>query len=399
MKKTNFILLICLSCLFIPYEDAIQYLSHLLLIFVVLFFYDYYKLKPILYFYGYGMLAFCVQYIFLHQDVFLANYILSLVYAPLLVLLYPSRKLDSYTIDLERIINISFLIYAILLWYQALTNWWTPESVGGVHGIIKGPHLNAQLYLLLSGYTLFKEGYKNKTYALFFLLTAILCSYNLATLVFFVSVVLVLFVNVSLNKKYFKFLSIAGVVLIVGIFTLFKIVTEMNPYLLTMLSAISTDLGYSGKIGYVINYFTDYIQQDFASFIIGTSPGNGGSRAALLLTDNFLSVSIPDALISESFFVKENVYPYLYGVSDVTRGTINQPFSSLIALISEYGIIASLFFTKYLFRFYKKLQVKNKYSHNFLIINLVIWILFSHSLELLPFIVLFHLLTLSNKIK
>lgn len=396
MKRANVILLICLSCLFIPYEDALQYLSHLMLIFVVLLFKDYYKLKPIVYLYGYGLLAFCIQYIFIHQEVYITNYVLSLVYAPLIVLLFPSRKLYSYTINLQKILKICFLLYAILLWYQAFNNWWTPESVGGVHGIIKGPHLNAQLYLLLSGFFLFKDDIKNKLYALFFLFTALLCSYNLGTLIYFASLLLVFIANVKLEKRYFKYFAIASIVFIVGIYALFKI-AEKNPYLFNVLNAVSSNPEYSGKISFIIDYFTVYIKENVVSFIIGTSPGNGGSRTGLLLTNNYLSVNIPNAFISESFFVKEYVYPYLHNVSGITRGTINQPFSSLIAILSEYGVIIGLFFLRYLYSFYKKMKVSNIYSQRFLVINLCIWFLFSHSLELLPYVVLFHLLILTNK--
>lgn len=395
MKKTNIILLFCLCCLFIPYKGALQYLSHLLLIFVVLFFNDYYKLKPILYLYGYGIVVFCIQYIFLYQDVYLANYFLSLVYAPLIVLLFPGEKLKKYTIDLEKILKLCFLIYALLLWYQAFTNWWTPESVGGVHGIIKGPHINAQLYLLISGFYLFKEGIDNKSYAIFFLITALFCDYNLATLIYFFSLFSVLLLNIKFNKKYFKYIIAGVLIFIVGIFALMEIAEERN-YLFTVLFALSSDLGYSGKIGYIVNFITEYIYNDLFSFMIGTSPGNGGSRSALLLTDNFLDIKIPGFLVRESFYVKENVYPYLYGVSDIARGTINQPFSSLIAVLSEFGIMVGGMFILYLKKYVSKLKGSSAYSHTFIIVNFITWFVFTHSLEFLPYIVLFHLLILVN---
>ncbi len=221
MKKTNTILLVCLGCLFIPYAGATQYISHILLIIIVVFLNDYYNIKPVIYLFGYGLFAFCIQYIFINQDVYLTSYALSLVYAPLIILLFPKKKLYNYTIDLDKILTTSFLLYALLLWFQAFSNWWTPESVGGVHGIIKGPHINAQLYLLISGFYLFKEELKNKIFAIIFLITALFCDYNLGTLIYFFSLFLGLLFSIKLNKRYLKYVVFGGLIFIVGLVTLF----------------------------------------------------------------------------------------------------------------------------------------------------------------------------------
>ncbi len=397
MKKANLICYVFLLTIFIPYEGALQYVSHVLLLGLIVVFYDYFKVKPIILIYLYGFIIFGIQVIFFDKDVFITNYLISVLYAPLLILLSPSSKLyDEVKLNVEHVLKVLFFLYALILWYQALNNWWTPESVGGVHGIIKGPHLNAQLYLLLSGYFLFRNrGPKDLVTAFIFLLTALLCDYNLGTVIYLFTILAVISSQFNFRKSYLKY-ALGGLILLLVTIGLIIRIADERSYLFEMVLAIANNANYSGKLSYLLDFGRVFSVEDPFTFFFGTGPGNGGSRSALLLTGEYIKFNLPHYLVGESFYVKDYVYPYLYGVSNVARGTINQPFSSLVAILTEFGILIGLTFLVFISKGLRRFKWKSNMSTSFIFWNLIIWVIVSHSFELLPFIILTQLLLLAN---
>ncbi len=193
----------------------------------------------------------------------------------------------------------------------------------------------------------------NLSLAVFFLISGIVSFYGLGLLIFLVALVLY---NLSL-RSIIKSVFISAFIIIsvaVGLYFIKPKVFGYNYDNLKMAVAfLKGDIKESDsrqiprKIMVYKNYFSIY-GSDPVLFLCGSGPGTFNSRTSFLLNGDYSK----NKLIESIFPVSEPKYAVIGAYSlwnskfvkatSFTDGTRNQPFSSFIAVLSEYGFIFSL---------------------------------------------------------
>lgn len=104
-----------------------------------------------------------------------------------------------------------------------------------------------------------------------------------------------------------------------------------------------------------LNYIS-IINENWPTIFLGVGPGGFNSRTAFFLNGDYASFGIFP--IAASAYHYEHVFP-LWNSSLLstayTDGSMNQPFSSFLALLSEYGLVVVLVVSFYIFKAYKKI--------------------------------------------
>ncbi|MHA2714055.1 hypothetical protein ACXZ7B_05115 [Vibrio owensii] len=112
------------------------------------------------------------------------------------------------------------------------------------------------------------------------------------------------------------------------------------------------------KLVFLYNYYTIALN-DIYFFIFGSGPGTFNSRVSFLLSGDYSKFEFLPILkhqYAESFIFP--LWNYEVLINPNFEGTRNQPFSSLFAIISEYGIVFSLLFLVSLIR---RLKTNNSF--------------------------------------
>ncbi len=274
------------------------------------------------------------------------------------------------------IINMSAAIYAVIVLATATY----PDDIftglfgkGGV-----GAHTLSVINFLVSVKYFFDQQYKKFT---FFFICGILGFYGQGLFIFILAFGMALLPVFAKNVL----LIIKIALLSIGFFI---IIYSINPgnfdYLnknIAYAKLIFTEYDYDKEIKKINNYERTFVPRYFTFvdgslrlflskpkvFLLGTSPGTYNSRVAFYLNGDFISNTfLRKHLKYVSSYHKERVYP----ISNRTYlkktpwndGTRNQPFSSIISLLAEYGIISGLII---LFLFFNSiLTIKNKLKNS-----------------------------------
>ncbi len=203
-----------------------------------------------------------------------------------------------------------------------------------------------------------KKRVKEAIYLLFFLISHILCFYGLGF------IILVCTILVFISVKYFSVKNLIKIALIgvalVSLFSYFftgvyKYMIENISYLFILKQDVNFETVYvPGKIRAWLYYYDTFVVGDIPLLLFGTGPGGFNSRISFLLNIDSSNLFVNIFGSSMPYFHKEIIYP-LWDMSVISMGkfndgTRNQPFSSLLALLSEYGII----FTFLLIRIFRE---------------------------------------------
>ena len=141
---------------------------------------------------------------------------------------------------------------------------------------------------------------------------------------------------------------------------------------------------------------------DLKVFIVGTGPGGYNSRTAFYFNGDFVQNEwFKNNFADRSKYHEEDIFPLINSKlrkRPFNDGTRNQTFSSIIAMLLEYGIFIGGYF---LFRFFYKLKsiknrlagLKQKKSIDFLFLFTIVIMAFQNYLEypelILPIVLLF----------
>lgn len=185
--------------------------------------------------------------------------------------------------------------------------------------------------------------------ALFFMLT---CFYGAGLLAVFFSISLGALVGAKEKlRAFFVFFLLVAFLIFLG----FVIRPEAMLYnynnLLLFFNSISSFFGGESyvaagmprKLVAWLNYF-EALKRSPSSFIFGFGGGGFNSRAAFLLNGEYTSLSLVPYSASQwhDVFIKPLWSSYILS-QQYQDGTMNQPFSSVLSVLSEYGVFAFLF--------------------------------------------------------
>lgn len=324
------------------------------------------------------------------EGIFILNYFFSfyLIFSPFVVLqLRPSKNIslnieyfDSFIKIFSRvllIVNISAIIYAVFVLWKAEY----PDDVfTGLYGKSGfGSHSLSIINLAVSVY--YFQIKRKKTF-IFFFISGVLGFYGLGLLMFLITIVVL---NIPYLLKKVK-IVLSGVLIFVSIVWVIYLTNPQNiDYILLNFKDVSrvfTTYRYEDEMEKVKNYDRTFVPRYFTFidgtrrllfsdakvFLLGTSPGGYNSRTAFYLNGDFIQKDFVKNHFSENTqYHEEYVLPILNRkLLEAQRwndGTRNQPFSSIISIFLEYGILIG---GLYLFLFYFKARkiIKNTEKQN-----------------------------------
>jgi hypothetical protein len=206
------------------------------------------------------------------------------------------------------IINSILFFYYFLLWRQVKEKW----------------------YLVLS---------------IFFVVCSIMSFYGAGLMVFMATLAIYLF-KPSL-KNVIRFGLIFGIG-VVALYVLMNVVSDrVLEYNMNILKkfwkGLTTGQDMPRKLAIFKNYYQAYSHQP-VDLLFGSGPGTFNSRSAFMVgSPTYFNVSFIKSAVQPYYFATE-AYP-LWNPSVITwyDGFMSQPFSSLLALLGEYGIIVTVF--------------------------------------------------------
>ncbi|PWD97688.1 hypothetical protein [Marinilabilia rubra] len=191
---------------------------------------------------------------------------------------------------------------------------------------------------------------KNIILLLYFSLSHFLCFYGLGLIILLLSIVIYTLIKSLSVKLFFKLAFIGtGIIFIFSYFfsDVYSYMTENINYLTVLFSDFDYDSVYiPGKIRAWIRYFTDFVGEELGLVLFGTGPGGFNSRVSFLLNSDSSNLFVKIFGTSMPAFHDTLIHP-LWDMSIISMdkyndGSRNQPFSSLLSLTSEYGIIFTI---------------------------------------------------------
>ena len=353
-----------------------------------------------------GMIVFGLLSMVL-EGFFLFNFLLSLylVLIPFLLITsvpkqsegskpkqYFKTFLNYFSIILF-VVNISAVFYSLFM----LTTTANPEDIftGLYGGSGFGSHSLSIINLFVATYYFFHKRY---TFFIFFFICGILGFYGQGLVVFLLAFGIVMLPFLIRN---------IGLTLKIGVATLvfFAVVTAINPGNLTYIQnntnffkTIFDDYDYDEQMERIASYKRTLVPRYYTFlvgtkrlylsnpkvFLLGTSPGTYNSRTAFYMNGDFIGNKYVRKYFNyRTTYHSDYVFPILnrHYVEYLpwNDGTRNQPFSSVVSMLVEYGFF---FGGLYLFFFFRAIfrirsQLDNKPDRTFVLFaSLYIFFLF-----------------------
>jgi hypothetical protein len=182
---------------------------------------------------------------------------------------------------------------------------------------------------------------KNVLYLIFFFGSFIFCFFGLGLICMFLSIVLYAIFQFNIKNAVLCLL-----ILTFGVWFVYKYIPDQASYVEHNILNIQE----KRKVVSFINYI-NFIENNPISSLIGVGPGGYNSRSAFLLNEESNNPFTKSLGHQMPPFHQTDAYSlwnkYVASYDDYTDGTANQPFSSLISIFAEYGIIFGVFFYYY----------------------------------------------------
>jgi hypothetical protein len=239
------------------------------------------------------------------------------------------------------LINIGGFYYYFFVFQQGVDSFGFLYGLhfGAVHGLSL---LNVLIcFFFLAKILHEKKINKNVLYLTLFFLSFIFCFFGLGLICMFLSIVLYTIFQFNIKNIVLCFF-----ILILGVWGINKYSPDQVSYMENNILNIQE----KRKVTVFINYI-NFINNNPVLSLIGTGPGGYNSRSAFLL--NVDSNNPFTKLFGHQMppLHQTDAYPlwnkYIVSYENHTDGTANQPFSSLISIFAEYGIIFGLIFFYY----------------------------------------------------
>ncbi|HRE51710.1 MAG TPA: hypothetical protein PK339_09820 [Flavitalea sp.] len=321
-----------------------------------------------------------ISFIFsLYPNIFLKYKLLSLYYMlPLLLLLFaqPAVEKDNQPGSLNiffRCLTFVGLINNIIGLFQVIKNPQSDDSFMGLYTDFS-VSLNGLVILntLLFYYYFVLYIYEKKPISLltslFFLGCSILGFYG-AGLVICLAAFILGFFRFEL-KSFFK----VAFITIISLLVVYQAMTFIKPQTLeyniaNIKKMIDFDV-HNGprKLTSFYNYATAY-PKNAKDFLLGSGPGSFNSRTAFMIGSPSYFTSIPQIKDKEQpYYFKHYAYS-LWNESNTSQalyqdGFRNQPFSSILAFLGEYGLLFTLVFAVLYYLYYSRVARLYRMRHN-----------------------------------
>ena len=352
---------------------------------------------------------------FFQNGFFAANFIIPLLLFLLPIIVLLSRAKNQF-FELEDWFSLSSKVL-LFVNFSALINFLFVLISGqgllddGFNGLYGRSGLSMHTLALVNFiYTSYFFVQKNFKTGIIFFLSAILCFYGLGTLIFIFTVLIVLILN--LNKRYFKYLIVSPVLIIIVFSLLVKIKPTAIHYLNENIDrAVHSFTKYNNKFDNEMDrverflttktprkilafrsYF-EKITNSKSNILLGIGPGTYNSRTSFLLNGEYTKNPIFKKISSEPPLAVKYIYPLwnskiTYQYNDGTR---NEPFSSFLSVLSEYGLIITLMLIYLLFKLYQrvsKVDNRNKFFIQFIFLFFALNLMLENYVEYPEFFLL-----------
>jgi len=302
------------------------------------------------------------------------------------------------------LVDISGLINFI---YVLITgSWLLDDSFSGLYGR-SGLSMHT-LSLVNFIYCIYYFEKKEYPKFLVFVISGFMCFYGLGLLLFIVSFGLVLLRSIKI--EYIKYVISAPIL----IFLIIVFTNSINPHLFSYmnknidraLSSIVNDHPYENEMNDVRNLETVKTPRKILSFkgafkrikdprifLIGTGPGTYNSRTSFLLNGEYTRNPLFKKIRIRPIYAEKDIYPLWNNdiIFQFNDGTRNQPFSSVMAIFIEYGLLIFTILFFLMFNLFKRTLSNNsdkKLFVRFIFIFLFLNILFENYLEYPEFMIL-----------
>lgn len=303
----------------------------------------------------------------------LSNNFLSIYFIfPLIILFFSRIKIEDhdYFQFFMQVITVILIFNNLVGLVQLIRNPGDDDAFNGfygTHGL--GLHTLSLVNYMVGIYHFIRYqnqgSRKNLMLSAFFIVSAILSFYGLGLIVFLITIFIYKF---SLRRFFGSVLIFAFVLVLFGS-TLFFFKKQAFYYNLGNLKRVELffkrDAGKEelSLIPRKLLLFRNYVEgysQDFGVFLLGSGPGTFNSRAYFLLNGDYSRSKSLEKVFGthDPVMAKKYVHP-LWNTENTGQymdGTRNEPFSSIIAFLSEYGFIVSLLVAVTVYSRYKTLK-------------------------------------------
>ena len=325
---------------------------------------------------------------FVAQGNSLSNIILSLwIVMPMVFLTVADNKTVRCNITLAAFLSISTKVLLVMdllgaFSYFILYGTKSEDAFGvpygfyflRVHGLAL---LNALYFFYYMSLIVVGKNKDRRTILLtiVFFLSFMLCFFGLGTILLLLTFAVVAILIFPIKK-----ILVALVFCFIALLAIDKINPHFIDYTIGNIQMEDDDFSNRRKIQCFINY-GEYFNENLPASIFGTGPGGFNSRVAFFLNNDANNIFVNTIGHSMPEFHKEYVYPLknyiVTSFDEGTDGTRNQPFSSLISIFSEYGLLFGLLFyfviIRDLYLCYKR--IKKDYLYAFLFVSGIFFLL------------------------
>lgn len=305
----------------------------------------------------------------------LSNNILSIYFILPVVLIYFSKpkiaddKQISYFNYFIKYLTILLLCNNCLGFIQYALH---PESddsfIGfyGLHGL--GLHTLSLINFIIAAYYFFafqskKEKNMYLMLFLFFMLSAIFCFYGLGLIVFVLAICIY---NLSL-KNFIKTILISALIVSILGYSLYLFRYKTFVYNYENIKKVelffneNIDKKFVAQIPRKLILYKNYVEvysKEVVLFLLGSGPGTFNSRTYFLLNGDYSKSKFLENIfgIHEPKYASQFVHTLWNSKNtsqkDYMDGTRNEPFSSVIAVLAEYGFIFVLVIFGFVYKRY-----------------------------------------------
>ncbi len=310
----------------------------------------------------------------------LSNNILSFYFfSPVLLVFFSRIKIPDkiYGSYFEYFINVITIILIVNNCIGFIQFLFTPSNDDAFMGFYGkqglGLHTLSLINFMISVYYFFLYQYHKTKLNLglffFFLTSAFLCFYGLGLVVFAFSV----FAYKFSFRTFFKsiFISIIIIAFLGTTLYLFRNSTFNYNYenikKVELFFSKKADQKFTAEIPRKLILYKNYVyaySNDLGLFLLGSGPGTFNSRTSFLLNGDYSKSGIFESIfgVSTPIYASKYVYPLweskmvsqdLYKKGIYNDGTRNEPFSSFISLLAEYGFLITFLIFFLIYNTYK----------------------------------------------
>lgn len=300
------------------------------------------------------------------RDFYFINFVISIFLLYAFIQCFSSVSFFEFKIIKSILIKVIqlFLLYSVIGFFQFLY-YRHPDAFIGLYGRSGLQSHGLAIWYALLGMFVYAEkdlfGYRASiTISFVFLISFLLCFYGTGIFVFSLSI----FIAALVLKK-FKLIAIGFLIFTMLIFfvnLVYAVVMQYNIDVLNYFSDSFELVFFENETSGVprrlvlINNYIDLTLSDPLFFLTGSGPGTFNSRVSFLLNGDYSSFNF----LPVSFHKYADLYVFPLWAKDLLEqgyqdGSMNQPFSSVISLLAEYGFVAFVFLNVLLFKFFKNL--------------------------------------------